>query len=261
MASTRLAVCLLLALAGRIVLAAAPATSLTGGRRLAEARRAPLGMADAVKSKDLRVLAFGDSITEGWINTQQTKHPYTWRLEPMLRNLLEPKGIHVSVTNGGVGSAGVLDRLNDAFLEDLRAARDAGRPYHYVVFLAGINDILLQHRSADEIIGRMKDLWAAAAKDGSTVVVIPTLPTFVKAGEPVRRDLVKSIKAAVRDANGAGDKSLHLLDLERKFDWYRMEPSERGKVFDDGVHLTDFGYQQMLAPAIYQGLVKVMGKI
>jgi hypothetical protein len=38
----------------------------------------------------------------------------------------------------------VLDRLNDALLGQLKAARDAGRPYHYVVFLAGINDILLQ---------------------------------------------------------------------------------------------------------------------
>lgn len=44
----------------------------------------------------------------------------------------------------GVGSAGVLDRLNDAFYGDLKAAKDSGKPYQYIIFLAGINDILLQ---------------------------------------------------------------------------------------------------------------------
>ena len=165
---------------------------------------------------------------EGWIDSTEEKHPYTWRLESMLRDKLAPKGVSVQVTNGGepacravrasaafarqpsahtglhrhhdrgmfgcpalsscaqgrlitlphnmcvrmcahtsargntrkvhnsnmnarrlarppgVGSAGVLDRLNDAMLSQLKAARDAGKPYHFVVFLAGINDILLQ---------------------------------------------------------------------------------------------------------------------
>jgi hypothetical protein len=44
----------------------------------------------------------------------------------------------------GVGSAGVLDRLNDAFRNHLSSARSAGRPFHYITFEAGINDLLLQ---------------------------------------------------------------------------------------------------------------------
>jgi hypothetical protein len=34
-----------------------------------------------------------------------------------------------------------------------------------------------RRRGADDIIKRMQEMWAAAAKDGSTVIVIPTLPT------------------------------------------------------------------------------------
>lgn len=59
-------------------------------------------MADVEKSKQLRILAFGDSITEGWINSMWQKHPYTWRLESMLKDRLGPKGIDVQLVNGGV---------------------------------------------------------------------------------------------------------------------------------------------------------------
>lgn len=80
----------------------------------------------------------------------------------------------------GVGGAGVLDRLNDAFHQDLSEAESSGRPYHYIIFEGGINDLLLKHRNAPEIFGRMKELWAQANAAGATVVVIPTLPTKVK---------------------------------------------------------------------------------
>jgi lysophospholipase L1-like esterase len=151
------------------------------------ARVKALGMRDAERTKQLRILAFGDSLTEGWIDSTEEKHPYTWNLEWRLKERLKPKGISVQITNGGahpsvgssrsgrggwrfgvahagaclfdrdgfspcrrpaapkgVGSAGVLDRLNDAWYSRLREARDAGRPYQYAIFLAGINDILLQ---------------------------------------------------------------------------------------------------------------------
>ena len=38
----------------------------------------------------------------------------------------------------------MLDELNDAWYGALKAARDAGKPYQYIVFMAGINDILRQ---------------------------------------------------------------------------------------------------------------------
>jgi hypothetical protein len=38
----------------------------------------------------------------------------------------------------------VLDRLNGAWYDRLSAARSAGKLYQYIIFLAGINDILLQ---------------------------------------------------------------------------------------------------------------------
>lgn len=74
----------------------------------------------------------------------------------------------------------MLDKLTDAFRQQLADAKTSGRPYHYIIFEAGINDLLLQHRDAFEIFQRMKELWNLANAAGSTVVVIPTLPTNVQ---------------------------------------------------------------------------------
>ena len=67
---------------------------------------APLGMRDVDATKQLRVLAFGDSLTEGWIQSTQQKHPYAWNLERRLKEKLAPRGVAVAVTNLGVGRWG-----------------------------------------------------------------------------------------------------------------------------------------------------------
>jgi hypothetical protein len=65
----------------------------------------PLGWADVLKTKQLRILAFGDSTTEGWIQTAWKKTPFTPQLEARLREKLGPQGIQVQVTNGGASSS------------------------------------------------------------------------------------------------------------------------------------------------------------
>jgi hypothetical protein len=60
--------------------------------------------------------------------------------------MLDTAHLHLPPHFPGVGSAGVLDRLNDQFRARLAEARSAGRPYHYITFEAGINDLLLQKR-------------------------------------------------------------------------------------------------------------------
>jgi lysophospholipase L1-like esterase len=78
-------------------------------------------------------------------------------------------------------------------------------------------------------------------------------------GEATRRALVAKMKAAVAAARARGDASLQLLDLEKPFDWWSMSPEQRKQIFDDGVHLTDYGYQQYMAGLIYDGMVKILG--
>jgi hypothetical protein len=77
------------------------AAMLAAAAAATAASSAPLGMQDVRRTKTLRVLAFGDSLTEGWIDSTEQKHPYTWRLESLLRDRLRSQGIDVQITNGG----------------------------------------------------------------------------------------------------------------------------------------------------------------
>lgn len=147
--------------------------------------------------KQLRVLAHGDSITEGWINTAWIKMPWTPKLQQQLQQKLGGDW-RVEVQNGGthhtlvtitirhtcmpphaallpvpppstllvlhvrtyractgLGGAGVLDALNPLLQSQLADARGKGKPYHFIVFEAGINDILMKNQKAPEIFERM----------------------------------------------------------------------------------------------------------
>lgn len=44
--------------------------------------------------------------------------------------------------HAGIGGAGVLDTLTPAFQDQLRRAKDAGKPFNYVVTLFGVNDVI-----------------------------------------------------------------------------------------------------------------------
>lgn len=58
-------------------------------------------------------------------------------------------------TPTGLGGAGVLDALNPLLQQQLADARGKSKPYHFIVFEAGINDILMKNQKAPEIFERM----------------------------------------------------------------------------------------------------------
>jgi lysophospholipase L1-like esterase len=83
------------------------------GRSLTAQRAAPrerlLGL--DTQSKALRVLAFGDSITEGWIHTSRRKVPWTPAVQTQLQSTLGPEW-SVEVVNGGTSQ--VVGQLRHA---------------------------------------------------------------------------------------------------------------------------------------------------
>jgi long-subunit fatty acid transport protein len=80
-----------------LLLGAAASVSASSGRQLL-AKHALLGLDKA--NKQLRVLAHGDSITEGWINTAWIKVPWTPKLQQQLQQRLGGDW-RVEVVNGG----------------------------------------------------------------------------------------------------------------------------------------------------------------
>jgi len=83
-------------------------------------------------------------------------------------------------------------------------------------------------------------------------------PKTDRSTEATRRDLVAKIRAYIASQQASGNQSIQLLDLDSQFDWWSMSEGDRAKIFDDGIHYTDYGYQQHLAGLIYTGLVKIL---
>lgn len=62
----------------------------------------------------------------------------------------------------------------------------------------------------------------------------------------------------VTSKRAMGYKGLSLLDLEAAFNYYNLTPERRVQLFDDGVHLTAYGYD-LLGSYVYRGLLDAMG--
>lgn len=213
------------------------------------------------QNKKLRVLAHGDSITEGWVDSAEIKTPWTPRMQEQLKQKLGWDW-DIEVVNGGLGGAGVTDALYPLLQRQLSEARSQGRPYHYIIFEGGINDIMgktYAPKKAPEIFDRMRQMWAEANAEGATVLVIPTLPTNADdTFESQRRELAAKVRAYIAQQRGAGNRGLVLVDMERDFDYFRLPEDRRRQLFDDGVHLTQAGYEHM-GQLAYQGLLGAMG--
>lgn len=78
-------------------------------------------------------------------------------------------------------------------------------------------------------------------------------------GEPEnqRRDLTSKVRQYVAEQNAAGNSGLVLVDMESNFDYYKLSEQRRKELFDDGIHLTQAGYD-LMGDLVYQALVRAM---
>jgi hypothetical protein len=76
--------------------------------------------------------------------------------------------------------------------------------------------------------------------------------------EQQRKALTSMVRRYIRDQRWAGNKSLFLLDLEEPFGYHQLPEQRRQQLFDDGIHMTEYGYQ-VLGQLVFEGLVDAMG--
>eukprot|EP00879_Flechtneria_rotunda_P029938 GHRR01032405.1.p1 GENE.GHRR01032405.1~~GHRR01032405.1.p1 ORF type:complete len:206 (+),score=50.97 GHRR01032405.1:319-936(+) len=176
-----------------------------------------IGGAARTARQQLRILAIGDSITEGAV-AGRSNHPYTWELENQLRKKL---GAKIVVDNRGVGGAGIYAQgfQNPTTLVPVaQQALSSRQKYDYVIVLLGINDLLRQGKSAEDVKAGLQQIYDAALQTGATVIAIPPFPApgYVSQGdykEQERQKLADMIKAV---ADGSRGKII-VLDLGVSF--------------------------------------------
>eukprot|EP00878_Enallax_costatus_P025278 GHUV01027041.1.p1 GENE.GHUV01027041.1~~GHUV01027041.1.p1 ORF type:complete len:215 (+),score=57.33 GHUV01027041.1:2152-2796(+) len=159
------------------------------------------------------------------------------------------------VLHAGVGGAGIYARgfrrsttIPPVAAAAIRSASDHNRPFNYVIVMLGINDLLREGKSAEDVKSGLQQIYSEALNAGSNVIAIPPFPApgFVSKDdykEAERKKLADLIKGMAADANGKQSARIIVMDLEAdRFNFYNMDPSERSRWLDDGLHMTEMGY-------------------
>jgi lysophospholipase L1-like esterase len=192
-----------------------------------------------------RVLAFGNSITEGESTglgfrlhdpaTPGIPTSYPFKLQELIDGRYTDQDIHVF--NGGRGgerATEAMDRLVE-LLDDLDP--------QVMILMTGVND-LNSALPFGQIIGAIEDLIAEAQSRG-VIVLLSTLPRQVEGGRKADAYLlIEPFNAELADV--AEDEGIALIDIHPHLTEQYITP--------DGIHVTEAG-DELLASLYFEALM------
>jgi lysophospholipase L1-like esterase len=225
--------------------AAAPAPAARPPRRLLALLLALLALAPHPTAAQTAV-AFGDSVTKGFVPSADQNIPYTLTLERLLRKRF---GGGASVRNANSGPAVLLPAPEkEAMAPGVYSTLSSGGNFRWAIFMVGTNDILMGHRSGQEVVSALRPLVDAALNRGARVFLLSMPPTSISTQkqERERQALNEAEKRLAREYRARG-KPVTAVDLESGL-YDRLgggfRPNAR-VVLEDGVHLCRLCYEQL----------------
>ncbi|KAF8060539.1 hypothetical protein HT031_004716 [Scenedesmus sp. PABB004] len=139
-----------------------------------------------------RVLAFGDSLTEGFTDGGNAFHPYAKRLGDRLYPEM-PKGWHLEIEEQGESGERVLLGMRHRLQRTLDEHAAAARHYDWVLLLAGINDLAGNESTPAEVAAGLDVLVQACLAHGAHVLLM----TLMEVAQP--EPGVEAARAALND--------------------------------------------------------------
>ncbi|OAQ81905.1 GDSL-like Lipase/Acylhydrolase [Purpureocillium lilacinum] len=186
------------------------------------------------RNAPLRILCFGDSLTQGFYSGGFGEHPYAIGMAARLRAAIPDRDICVD-TSGVPGDV----VLHEPFHERLKKACDFIQ-YDWVIMLGGTNDLAYYSETPLRILDALRAAWAIPMSRGIKVLAltVPESATRVRQVITARRELNKAILAHT-------EPNFYTMDLHDKIPYHSLSPEECERYWDDGLHLTDVGYDWM----------------
>jgi lysophospholipase L1-like esterase len=213
-------------------------------------------------SGEIRILAFGNSLTEGYTDFGTRFHPYAISLEKKLSSL--SPGLNVTVDVNGQSGDRVLPELGGIFLERLQSSCPlvkSGNPpkYDIVIVLGGTNDLgymINEPDCAAEIFEGMRRCYEHVLLVGSSLLclTVPERAIDTRTSAMARRardsrlqlnEMIAGFAQSHQEAED-GKPKVFLMDLARIAPF----PADKGEdeAFDqsiwspDGLHMSSQGY-------------------
>ncbi|CAF3278506.1 unnamed protein product [Rotaria socialis] len=197
----------------------------------------------------LRILAFGASLTEGYYSDGLSFHPYTIRLS----QLLNSSNKIVEVDNAGLSGEAVLSSTMLPRLKKLLSSTT--NKYDWVLILAGTNDTMRDQVKANLVFDGYKLLINECHKHGARVLSMTLPETTCPRESPFdkeRQEFNRLIREELAPKANDNDNII-VLDVDRLVPLHSLSNHERELTWDDELHLTPKGYDQ-LGQLIYETL-------
>ena len=188
------------------------------------------------------VVCYGDSITDGRGSTNDKQNRWTDVLSNKLY-LNEPTK-EVACVNAGIGATTVRTEGQERFERDVLNVKGSA----YIIVLYGVNDILFNMATSEQIISAFKVLITKAHESnkfifGTTILPFGKNSNYSDQKEKVRKEVNNWIRNAGKDKEG--------FDYCFDFDKVIRDPNNERNILNiydcgDGLHLSPEGYKKMV---------------
>lgn len=189
----------------------------------------------------VRILALGDSLTEGFYDGGRNFHSYSIMMKKELEEKL-PDGKEIYMQQAGVSGAytsGMIRHL-EHYLNP-----KTGPPFDVVCILGGTNDLSLDD-SPEEIFSRIKRLYDMSLEHNPAAILVPiTIPQsfFRDSNYVATRSAINQMIKEYWQTSPARERII-LVDLERLFPYFDESGTEDTTHWGDHLHMTPAGYDR-----------------
>ena len=200
-----------------------------------------------------KVLCFGDSLTEGWIEGGAKFHPFT----TILSQLLNHRTKCYEVINAGLSGETVCEGMVQRLPQLLEQHEE--NPFDIVVLQGGTNDILqFANVSHFGFISHFESLVDMVRRHGASCVCVLTIMEgwFVpedgavsshEESDKLRREFNKDIQDMIvkRFGPGSGESGVVLCPIDKLLPMFALTKEEKDELWDDFLHPSVKGYEKM----------------
>lgn len=208
-----------------------------------------------------KILAFGDSLTEGFFNNGFQFHPYSDELEKVInKQFIETrKDKHVIMNQSGC-SGEFTDSMIFRMEEILSETKND--PYHLVCILGGTNDLSRDYETSSEIFSRLESLYQQVLNQNSkTILVAITIPQsgWLEDSYVAKRIEINDL---IRHFCLMNNERVICVDFEQNIPYFEdsNQKMRDNKLWDDTLHMTPKGYD-LLASIIFDSIKESLDAI
>ncbi|KAK3902468.1 SGNH hydrolase-type esterase domain-containing protein [Staphylotrichum tortipilum] len=197
----------------------------------------------------LRILCFGDSLTNGYSCMGAIHHPYCEKMEHMLTMAFPDLKIETEEDgmSGATVKHGFQTRMNAHFTSKKKRkaaevdddVEDKSKPYDWAIVLGGTNDLGMGI-SPEDIFEALKAVWEVPLSRKCKVLAL-TVPEAGLKG--AIRERIDAKRNALNDLiRGYKHENFYVYDLHAHIPYHSLPPADIARYWDDHLHLTPEGY-------------------